>query len=104
MYGIVGCLAVAIVLASYAYWKGRTGWHWFVLTVCAFATIWISTIVALDLAGINIPFSSGRLALFVGVLAGIVIMIILVSVPQRVRRHGVRNPRPSSELTHNRSV
>jgi hypothetical protein len=103
MYSIAGCAAVAVVLAIFAHIKGRTGWHWLVLAISAYAAIWLSTVVTLDLAGLSVPLSSGRLALYVGALAGIVILIILVSVPARPRRRVASSSRRAAEMSE-RSV
>lgn len=94
MFSVEICAVVAAVLAVYAHSKGRTGWHWFALSVGAFAAIWISTIVTLDLAGVGrIGVGSHKLAAFAGALTGIMILIILISVPKRVRRPVAPIPR-----------
>jgi 4-hydroxybenzoate polyprenyltransferase len=89
MISAATCITVAFVLSVYAYWKGRTAWHWFVLSVCAFGVVWLATILTLDLSGVRINLESRKLALFAGALTGIIILIVLVSVPQRPRRHVV---------------
>src|ERR1700691_2731532 len=87
MVSAATCIVVAFVLSAYAYWKGRTAWHWFVLSVCTFGMVWLMTILTLDLAGVAIVLESRKLALFAGVLTGIIILIVFVSVPERPRRH-----------------
>jgi hypothetical protein len=87
MVSIATCIAVALALAGYAHWKGRTGWHWLVFAICGYGVTWLSAIVALDFTGINVSFGSHKLAVFAGGLTGITTLIILISVPERPRRH-----------------
>ena len=87
MISAATCIAVAFALSVYAHWKGRTAWHWFVLSVCAFGAVWLATILTLDLSGIRVMLGSRKLALFAGAVTGIIVLIVLVSVPQRPRRH-----------------
>jgi hypothetical protein len=97
MASLATCIGIALILAVYAHWKGRTAWHWFVLSAFAYAVIWILTVVALDLAGVEVWLGSHKLALFVGTLTGALILIILISVPERPGRHLLqarRDPAP----------
>jgi hypothetical protein len=86
MMSIATCLVVAFGLAVYAHWKGRTGWHWFLFAIFAFAGVWLMTVVTLDLAGVYASPGSRKLAIFAGALSGTIVLLILVSVPQRARR------------------
>lgn len=87
MVEIAACLVVALFVAAYAHTKGRTGWHWFILSVCAYGALWLGTVVIVNVAGIPIWLGSPKLALFVGALTAMPILIVLVSVPGRPRRH-----------------
>ena len=87
MISIATPLAVAFCLAAYAHWKGRTGWHWFLFAICAYAAVWFITLVTLDFAGVYASAGSRKLAVFAGALSGVIVLLILVSVPQRARRH-----------------
>jgi hypothetical protein len=87
MMSLATCLAVAFGLAIYAHWKGRTGWHWFLFAICAFAAVWFITLVTLDFAGVYASPGSRKLAIFAGALSGTIVLLILISVPQRARRH-----------------
>ena len=94
---IVAALVVGLAVALLAHVKGRTGWHWLLLSVCAFGIIWLATVVALDLAGIQVWLASPKLAMVVGALTGLPILIIVISVPTRPRRHaGAAPARPQT--------
>jgi hypothetical protein len=87
MIHVGAAVIVGLVLAVGAHFKGRTGWHWFVLSVCAFGAVWVLTVVAVTFAGIRIWLGSPKLALFVAVLTALPILVTIVSVPSRPRRH-----------------
>jgi hypothetical protein len=97
MIHMAAAALLGLMIAAGAHLKGRTGWHWFVLSVCAFGAIWVLTVAAVNFAGIQIWLGSPKLALFVGVLTALPIVVIIVSVPARPRRH----IRPPSSRTRN---
>jgi hypothetical protein len=87
MSHIAAAVLVGLILAIGAHVKGRTGWHWFLLSVCAFGAVWLLTVAAMYVAGIQIWLGSPKLALFVGMLTALPILVTLFSVPARPRRH-----------------
>jgi hypothetical protein len=91
MVSVIAALAVAICAFALALLKGRTGWHWFILTLFAFAALWVMSALALYLAGIHTSFALAdkELAEFVGGLTAIVVLVILLSVPNRPRASAV---------------
>lgn len=96
MTSIATGIVVALILSGYAAWKRRTAWHWFALSAGAYGLIWVFTVFALDLAGVKIWLGSHKLAWFVGALTGALILIILISVPERPGRHLVQARRGSA--------
>jgi hypothetical protein len=83
-------LAVAAAMAILAALKGRTAWHWFVLTVIAYAAIVSLSVLSLFLANVrqfNVV-ASPKLAAFAGVVTCSTIAFILIMVPRRPRPHG----------------
>ena len=87
MTNVAACLVVALIMAFYAYYKGRTGWHWFALSFLAFGVIWLFTVVALDFAAVRVSLGADpKLAVFVGALTCLIVLITLASVPARPRR------------------
>jgi hypothetical protein len=96
MSSIATGAVVALVMSAYAAWKGRTAWHWFLLSASAYGVMWILTVLALDLAGVQVWLPSHKLALFVGALTGAMILIILISVPERPGRHLLQARRGSA--------
>jgi hypothetical protein len=87
MIHVITAIVLGLFLAVGAHLKGRTGWHWFILSVCAFGAVWLLTVVAVYLADIQIWLRSPKLALFVGVLTALPILVTIISVPARPRRH-----------------
>jgi hypothetical protein len=81
-------LGLAVVMAGVAAYKGRTAWHWLVLTIIAFATIWVMSVAGLAIAGVSISLASAdvMLAAFAGAVSGVTLLFILAFVPVRPRR------------------
>lgn len=102
MFSAVTGIGIAAVIFGVALFKGRTGWHWAVLSVVAFAALWFFSIGVLYAANVHVPFERAdkALALFAGILTGFVIIILLVCVPHRPRRQATplrsmrRDPAP----------
>ena len=87
MIHVVTAVVLGLFLAIGAHLKGRTGWHWFVLSVCVFGAVWLLTVVAVYVADIQIWLRSPKLALFAAVLTALPILVTIISVPARPRRH-----------------
>lgn len=85
MVSIVTGLCIALGIAICAKCKGRTGWHWFMLNIVAFAAVWISSFVGLRLAEMPLTLDAADsvLAIFAGGMTGAVMLIVLLSVPYR---------------------
>lgn len=83
-------LAVATAMAILAAAKGRTAWHWFVLTVMTYAAIVSLSVLSLFLANVrqfNVA-ASPKLAAFAGIVTCSTIAFVLIMVPRRPRSHG----------------
>ena len=88
MFSIIVALSVALIVSIIAFFKGRTAWHWFALAMTAFTTIWFSSLVALRLASIESLDDADRtLGTFAGGTTAVVILIILLFVPKRLKLH-----------------
>ena len=92
MISAITCLGIAASVTSYAKWKGRTAWHWFLFGLLLFAGIWGASLVALLVSGVRMEFVSEDhvLAAFAGVLTISVTLIILVAVPERPKKHATQ--------------
>lgn len=88
MISVLTALLIALVMFALAVRKGRTGWHWFALSLLAFAFFWLSTAVVLHFSDIRISIATAdrELAAFAGFVTAAVIAIILLAVPSRPRR------------------
>lgn len=84
-------IGIALVIFAVALWKGRTGWHWLVLSLVAFLSLWLLTVVMLHFSAIRVSIVAAdrELAAFVGVVTGAVMAIILFAVPSRPRRRNM---------------
>jgi hypothetical protein len=91
MISAIAGLVVAVMAFGIALYKGRTGWHWFLLTLSAFAALWGMSAFGLYLAGVHQSLASAdkHLGSFVGALTAAVIVAVLIAVPYRPRRHSV---------------
>ena len=94
MLSAMTAVAIAAVMFGVALYKGRTGWHWFALTLFAFATIWLLSVVVLYAANVELLLARADkpLAGFAGAVTCVVILVLLVCVPYRPRK-----PAPLSE-------
>jgi len=102
MYSALISVAIAILMSGLAFYKGRTAWHWFVLSLLAFATVWLVSAVSLYVANVRYSLAGADrwLSPFSGAVTCLVIVVLLVAVPPRPRRHappgGVTRRRSSS--------
>lgn len=87
MISIATVIMIAVAMFALAVFKGRTGWHWLVLSLIAFASFWFLTAVALHFSDIRISIHTAdrELALFAGSVTAAVMAIILFAVPSRPR-------------------
>ena len=88
MLSVMTGIAIAAVTFGVALYKGRTGWHWFTLSLFAFATIWLLSVVLLYAANVQLSLvrADKALAGFVGAVTCVVILVLLVCVPYRPRK------------------
>jgi hypothetical protein len=88
MLSVVTGIAIAAVMFGVALYKGRTGWHWFALSLFAFATTWLLSVVVLYAANVQLSLvrADKSLAGFAGAVTCGVIFILLVCVPYRPRK------------------
>jgi len=102
MFSVIAGLAVAALAFIVALCKGRTGWHWFVLALFAFASAWLMSAVGLYFAGVHETLAAADRYIggFDGALTGITIVAVLIVVPNRPKRHaapfGALPRRPTS--------
>lgn len=101
MMTIIAGISVAAFAFCAALYKGRTGWHWSVLALVAFAVFWLVSAVTLLLAGVHPSFAAADkdLAVFAGGLTALIVLAILIAVPFRPKRRsapldGLRQERP----------
>ena len=87
MITILLSLGVAILMAGFAMHKGRTGWHWFLLTLVAYIAVWAVSMAGLYLANLRVSVSNHDLAIFTAAITLTVIVVILLCVPARTRKH-----------------
>jgi hypothetical protein len=82
-------LGVAVVMSGIAFYKGRTGWHWFALTLFAFASVYLLSMIALFAADLPVTVATDdrSLAGFAGAVTCTVILIVLFAIPPRPKRH-----------------
>jgi hypothetical protein len=99
MISTLTAVVVALVAFAVALFKGRTGWHWLLLSLVAFAMLWLLTAVALHFSDIRISIANAdrQMALFVGTVTAAVIGIILLAVPSRRRRRRGRTGFPRED-------
>lgn len=88
MHSAVTSVGVAAVMFGIALYKGRTGWHWFALSLFAFAAIWLFSIIVLYAANVQISLAVAdkSLAGFAGAVTCTVIFVLLVCVPYRPKK------------------
>lgn len=91
MYSLVAGVAVGVMVALFAVYKGRTGWHWFALSLFAFASVWLMSFIVLYVANVRLSFDASDRALagFSAAVTATVVVILLVWLPDRPRRHVV---------------
>jgi len=91
MHSVFAGLAVGAIVFSLATYKRRTGWHWFALSLFAFATIWLTSFVVLYAANVHMSLVAAdrTLAEFAGAITAPVILILLAALPPRPRPHGL---------------
>ena len=96
MISIVTGVIVAVVMSIIAGFRRRTAWHWFALSVFAYAMIWFTSFFGLYIAGVKIALSTPHkeLAAFAGALTCIVIAVVVFAVPARPRRRAGPLPAP----------
>jgi hypothetical protein len=89
MHSVVAGVAVAAVITFVALYKGRTGWHWFALSLFAFAAIWGTSFGVLYVANVRLTLGSADRALaeFSAAVTATVIVIVLAWLPHRPRPH-----------------
>ena len=89
MHSVVAGVAVGALVTFFAVYKGRTGWHWFALSLFAFAIIWLASFVVLYAANVRLSLGSADRALaeFSAAVTVTVIVILLVFLPHRPRPH-----------------
>lgn len=94
MISVLTAVVIALVMFALAVWKGRTGWHWLVLSLLAFSSLWLLTALVLHFSEIRVSITRAdrELAAFVGFVTAAVIAIILLAVPSRPRPR--RRPSP----------
>ncbi len=94
MHSLVAGAGVGALVTLLAVYKGRTGWHWFALSVFAFALIWLVSFVVLYAANVRLTLASAdrTLAEFSGAVTATVIVILLVWLPPRPRPHAHATP------------
>jgi hypothetical protein len=90
MHSLVSGAIVGIIVFAVALYKGRTGWHWFALSLFAFASFWLLSFLVLYVANVKLTLSTAdrSLAGFAGALTAAVIVILLACLPHRPRPHG----------------
>jgi len=88
MVSILTSVGIALLMGSFAAWKGRTGWHWFCLTIVAYATIWALTAIGVHYSDIRISIrmADREFAAFTSILTAAILLVILIAVPRRPRR------------------
>jgi hypothetical protein len=89
MHSLVAGAVVGALVTFLAVYKGRTGWHWFALSVVAFASVWLASFVVLYFADVRLTLGTAdrSLAEFSGAVTATIIIILLVWLPPRPRRH-----------------
>jgi hypothetical protein len=89
MYSAGTSLVISIVVYGVAVYKGRTGWHWFALTLFAFAALWLVSFLALYVANVSVSLGAAdkSLAGFAGAVTCAVMVALLLSVPDRPKKH-----------------
>jgi hypothetical protein len=90
MFSAMAGVGIGILVYSVAAYKGRTGWHWFALTVFAFAAVWLTSSLVLYFANVQISATAADkpLAGFAGAVTCAVMLLVLFCVPYRPRKHG----------------
>jgi hypothetical protein len=99
MFSSVVAIGVALVVSLCARLKGRTAWHWFALSLAAFATIWGLSFVGLHLARIETLHNADRtLGIFAGATAGAIMIIVVLFVPKRQKFRSRRSAKGEPRL------
>ena len=90
MYSAIASVVISAGVYGVAVYKGRTGWHWFALTLFAFAAVWLLSFMALDFANVRMSLTAAdkSLAGFAGAVTCVVMVVVLLYVPPRPRKHG----------------
>ena len=88
MHSAIVGIAIALAMATVARYKGRTGWHWFALSLFTFALILVLSAAALYLANVSMIWAKADslLAAGAGALTGAVTLVVILCVPARPRR------------------
>ena len=96
MYSLAVGAVVGALVTFFAVYKGRTGWHWFALSVFAFASVWLVSFVALYAANVRLTLSTAdrSLAEFSGAVTATIIVILLIWLPPRPRSHAAHSVAP----------
>jgi hypothetical protein len=89
MYSALTGVGIGVLVFGLALYKGRTGWHWFALTIFAFSAVWLASYLVLYVASVDMPLAAAdkSLAGFAGAVTLAVMLVILLYVPPRPRRH-----------------
>jgi hypothetical protein len=89
MFSAMTSIGMGVLAYGVAVYKGRTGWHWFALTVFAFAAVWLASFLVLYFASVQISLAAAdkSLAGFAGAVTCAVMVVVLFCVPYRPRRH-----------------
>ena len=89
MYSLGAAIVVALVIACVAWFKGRTAWHWFALALGAFVGVVVLSVGSLYIANVQLSLQTADklLAGGAGALTGAVMLILVLCVPARPKRH-----------------
>jgi hypothetical protein len=89
MHSLVAAVGVGVLVTFFAVYKRRTGWHWFALSLFAFASVWLTSFVVLYVANVRLTLAAAdrSLAEFSGAVTVTIIIILLVWLPPRPRSH-----------------
>jgi hypothetical protein len=89
MFSALASVGISGLVYAVAVYKGRTGWHWFALAIFAFAALWLASYLVLYFASVQISLTAAdkSLAGFAGAVTLAVMVVVLLYVPPRPRRH-----------------
>jgi hypothetical protein len=89
MFSAMTSVGISIVVYGVAVHKGRTGWHWLALTLFAFAAVWLLSFLVLYYANVRISLNAAdkSLAGFAGAVTCVVMVVVVLCVPYRPRKH-----------------